>query len=119
MRNALASRARKAFAGDRLVGRPRYSCCQWRILNARSRTRSLGPNPPAVPCKLDHEAGYALVAPQYAMRTALPQLPAGLMDTSRWLAGSTEQVVLTSWLEQHASQLVWDEERAVYELDEG
>jgi hypothetical protein len=53
------------------------------------------------------------------MRTALPQLPAGLMDTSRWLAGSTEQVVLTSWLEQHASQLVWDEERAVYELDEG
>jgi hypothetical protein len=71
---------------------------------------------PATPFQLDHGAGYCLMAPQQALRAALPQLPATLLDTSRWLAGSTEQAALRGWLEQHAGRLVWDEVRAVYEV---
>jgi hypothetical protein len=71
---------------------------------------------PATPVKLDHGAGYCLTASQAALSVALPQLPKSLQDTSRWLAGSAEQAALRTWLEQHASQLVWDEPRALYVL---
>jgi hypothetical protein len=71
---------------------------------------------PAESIKLDHGAGYCLVAPRFALSTALP-LPPGLKDTSRWLAGSAEQAALRAWIGQHASQLVWDEPRAVYVLE--
>jgi len=73
-------------------------------------------NLPVTPVKLDHGMGYCLTASQSSLRVALPQLPTSLQDTSRWLAGSAEQAALRTWLEQQASQLVWDEPRGVYVL---
>jgi hypothetical protein len=71
---------------------------------------------PATPFVLDHGAGHCLVAPQHTLRATLPQVPASLKDTSRWLAGSAEQAALRGWLEEHATRLVWDEGRAMYDL---
>jgi hypothetical protein len=71
---------------------------------------------PATPFVLDHGTAYCLVAPHNTLRATLPQLPGSLKDTSRWLAGSAEQTALCAWLEQHATRLVWDEGRAMYDL---
>lgn len=70
---------------------------------------------PAQPVKLDHGAGYALVVPVQALRTALPW-PDALQDRSRWLSGSAEQAALRDWLARHAGELIWNEARAVYEF---
>lgn len=73
---------------------------------------------PAQPYARDHGAGYCLVAPVQSLEAALPALPRELQDTSCWVAGSTEQAALRQWLELHRSVLVWDEIRAVYQLNE-
>jgi hypothetical protein len=69
---------------------------------------------PVAPPVLDHGAGYCLVAPVQALAAALPTLPRELADTSRWLAGSREQVELREWLARHHTILEWDEGRAIY-----
>jgi hypothetical protein len=71
---------------------------------------------PARATKLDHGAGICLVAPLHATSASLP-LPTDLIDTSRWLAGSQEQVALRAWLAQHRDRLRWDEVAAAYRLD--
>lgn len=73
---------------------------------------------PAQPYPRDHGAGYCLVAPAQALAAALPALPAGLGDATRWLAGSSEQRALRAWLERHRARLRWDEARAIYLLNE-
>jgi hypothetical protein len=70
---------------------------------------------PATPVKLDHGAGYCLVVPTEALQMALPLL-ASLRDRSRLVAWSTEQAALRHWLEQHPSQLAWDEARSQYRI---
>ncbi|MDZ7621704.1 MAG: hypothetical protein U5O69_04585 [Candidatus Competibacteraceae bacterium] len=71
--------------------------------------------PVAAP-QLDHNAGICLLAPLYALRTALP-LPADLTDTRRWLAGSAEQTALRAWLADNRDRLRWVEVEGVYRLD--
>jgi hypothetical protein len=70
---------------------------------------------PEQPAKLDHGAGYCLVAPLFALSTALP-LPSEVADTSRWLAGTPEQAAIRAWLADHQHQLQWVEADATYRL---
>jgi hypothetical protein len=70
---------------------------------------------PAKAVKLDHGAGVCLVAPLYAMVTALP-LPPDLQDTKRWVAGSAEQAALRAWLVAYRDKLVWHEADGAYRL---
>jgi len=70
---------------------------------------------PAEATQLDHGAGICLVAPLYAMQSALP-LPADLADTRRWLAGSAAQSGLRTWLAIHGERLVWNDVNASYQL---
>jgi hypothetical protein len=70
---------------------------------------------PARPAKLDHGAGYCLVAPLVALSTALP-LPRELADTSRWVAGAPERAALRAWLADHRQAIHWVEAEAVYRL---
>ena len=66
--------------------------------------------------RTDHGAGICLLAPLYALHSALP-LPESLRDTSRWLAGSAQQAALRSWIEEHGPKLHWNEVEGVYEMD--
>lgn len=68
---------------------------------------------PANAFKLDHGAGFCLVAPLHALSDALP-LPADLKDTRRWVAGSVEQAALRAWLSEHRDKLRWVEADGVY-----
>ena len=70
---------------------------------------------PVAPPVLDHGAGYCLVAPVQALKAALP-LPRELHDSSRWLAGTSEQAALRAWLEEHRDALAWDEASGVYHV---
>lgn len=69
---------------------------------------------PVTRVKLDHGAGYCLVVPTQTLQTVLP-LPPALRD-AQLVAGSREQAALHSWLEQHRSNLVWDEMSGQYQF---
>lgn len=70
---------------------------------------------PEHPIRTDHGAGICLVAPFYALASALP-LPEALRDTSAWLAGSPQQTALLAWLDERATSLRWNESAGVYEF---
>jgi hypothetical protein len=70
---------------------------------------------PTAAIKLDHGAGFCRVVPFRALASALP-LPAALRDSTRWLAGSSEQTALRTWLTEHGEHLRWLEESGVYKL---
>jgi hypothetical protein len=70
---------------------------------------------PSAPVKLDHGAGYCLVVPTQALKAALP-LPDSLRRAPCLLAGSSEQAELRGWLEQHKSDLAWEESRGEYRI---
>ena len=70
---------------------------------------------PDRPYKLDHGAGRCLVAAIYALKNALP-LPAELVNTDRWIAGSPEQAALRTWLNQNRDRLRWMEVEGEYRL---
>lgn len=70
---------------------------------------------PQRPIRTDRDAGICLLSPFYALATALP-LPEALRDTSAWLAGSPQQTVLRSWIEEHAGRLRWNEPSGFYEF---
>lgn len=72
---------------------------------------------PTAPARLDHGAGYCLVAPQQALAGALP-LPQELSDIRRWLADSAEQAALRAWLDRYEPHLRWDRAAGVYRLVE-
>lgn len=80
--------------------------------------RAIIENLPDTPAKLDHGAGYCLVAPVQALAAALPELPRDLKDTASWLRGSAQQAALRAWLDAHQAELVWNETDAVYGLVE-
>jgi hypothetical protein len=73
---------------------------------------------PAQAVKLDHGAGICLVVPLLALGTALP-LPRALADTRRWVAGSSEQAALRTWLAEHRGDLQWVETDGAYRLAAG
>lgn len=68
---------------------------------------------PMVPYQLDHGHGYCNIADLYALSGVLP-LPQSLKDTTRWLAGSSEQTELRAWLAAHRALLQWVERDGVY-----
>jgi len=70
---------------------------------------------PAKTVRLDHGTGYCVVMPQTALLTALP-LPSTLGDIDLWLAGSTEQDQLRTWLTANRERLVWNETDGIYWL---
>jgi hypothetical protein len=70
---------------------------------------------PAKATKLDHGAGICLVMPLFVLSTALP-LAEDLTDTSRWLAGSTEQASLRAWLAEHGDDRHWVDAAGEYHL---
>jgi hypothetical protein len=67
----------------------------------RTRTRRLPP---------------VLIAPAQVMIAALPLGSLDLGPASAWVAGSSEQVRVRRWLDDHRSRLVWNERDANYEL---
>jgi hypothetical protein len=68
---------------------------------------------PIEAARLDHGAGFCLVAPLHALSAALP-LPRELADTTRWLAGSREEEAIRAWLSEHGKDLQWVETDGVY-----
>ena len=70
---------------------------------------------PPKPVKLDHGAEQCLVAAPQVLRATLP-LPAGLADSTRWLAGSEEHARLKAWLADHERALQWMGKQGVYAL---
>jgi len=63
--------------------------------------------------KLDHGAGFSLVASLHALGAALP-LPRELADTARWLARSPEERTIRAWVGEHGKDLGWVEADGVY-----
>ena len=70
-------------------------------------------NLPGAPLAPDHGAGVCAVLPLHVLRTALP-VPPALADTTRWLAGSAEQVTLRAWLSGNGGTLQWREADGIY-----
>jgi hypothetical protein len=68
---------------------------------------------PGTATKLDHGAGFCLVAPLHALSAALP-LPRDLTDVTRWLADSPEERAIRAWLSEHGDDLRWVEADGVY-----
>lgn len=56
------------------------------------------------------------LAPAETLLAVLPLASLEPAPASAWVAGSPEQVWLRQWLDQHRSQLVWDEPSGVYVL---
>ncbi len=73
---------------------------------------------PAEQPKLDHGAGYCMVAPFHALSAALPW-PATLKETKQGRASSREQTALRAWLDENIDRLCWREREGIYELTSG
>ncbi|WP_299436360.1 hypothetical protein [uncultured Rhodospira sp.] len=70
---------------------------------------------PTAPIKLDHGAGYCLVAPFVVLAAVLPW-PDALKNTATWIRGSETEQALRDWLEAHRNRLAWDDEAGTYRL---
>jgi hypothetical protein len=85
------------------------------LIGDKSAARTIVDRLPPAPPRLDHGAGFCLIAAQQVLAAVLP-LPAELADIQRWLAGSPEQGALRAWVDQHQDRLLWDQDAAVYKL---
>jgi len=70
---------------------------------------------PQRPIRTDRDAGICLLSPHYALAATLP-LPEALRDISAWLAASPQQTALRSWIEEHATNLHWNQPAGIYEF---
>lgn len=63
----------------------------------------------------EHGAGKCLLLPSRVLKSVLP-LPSDLGNPDSWIAGSHEQAVLRTWLEQQRGRLHWLAAEAEYRL---